>query len=48
MTVRELKEILDIIQNDDLELVFISEDTEWRSIIVRVSNDDTHLLLEGE
>ena len=48
MTVRELKEILDIIQNDDLELVFVSEDTVWRSTITEVRNDDSYLILQGE
>ena len=52
MTVRELKEILDIIQNDDLELVFVSDvsldSTEWRSIIIEVRNDDDYLILKGE
>ena len=48
MKVRELKEILDIIQNDDLELVFVSEDTVWRSTITEVRNDDSYLILQGE
>ena len=52
MKVKELKEILDIIQNDDLELVFVSDvsldSTEWRSIIIEVGNDDYYLILKGE
>ena len=52
MTVKELKEILDIIDNDDLELVFVSDvsldSTEWRSIIIEVRNDDDYLILKGE
>ena len=48
MTVKELKDILDIIQNDDLELVFVSEDTDWRSTITEVRNDDSYLILQGE